>query len=67
MSEVNFRDAVAILAYQKWLDEGCIHGKDQTHWFEAEEDIKKQVDFLCDQPQPFKMAAKKTSRKTTSK
>ena len=33
------RDSVAARAYQIWQQNGCPHGQDQQHWFQAEQEL----------------------------
>ena len=42
----DYEQTVRVLAYQKWLDEGCPHGRDVEHWVEAEAEVRSQVDGL---------------------
>ena len=36
-------EKIASRAYQKWLQNGCKHGCDQQHWFEAEQEIRAEL------------------------
>jgi hypothetical protein len=36
-------DKVAMRAYDKWCQGGCQHGCDQTNWFEAEAEIRREM------------------------
>jgi hypothetical protein len=35
--KLTWHENVAVRAYTLWEDEGCVHGCDQKHWFEAEQ------------------------------
>jgi hypothetical protein len=36
-------EKVAKRAYEKWLKEGCMHGCDQKHWYEAEAELRAEM------------------------
>jgi hypothetical protein len=40
--EAASQDAVARAAYFFWLKEGCPQGRDQEHWFQAEEQVRRE-------------------------
>jgi hypothetical protein len=40
--EAAYREAVARAAYLLWLKDGCPRGRDQEHWFRAEEQLKRE-------------------------
>jgi hypothetical protein len=40
--EASYREAVARAAYLLWLKDGCPPGRDQEHWFRAEEQLKRE-------------------------
>jgi hypothetical protein len=33
---------VAARAYELWQQSGCLHGKDQEHWFRAEQELTRK-------------------------
>jgi hypothetical protein len=34
---------VALRAYELWQQDGCPHGKDQEHWFQAERELRTPI------------------------
>ena len=36
-------DLIAQRAHEIWLKQGCCHGQDQQHWFEAERQLKAEL------------------------
>ena len=36
-------EKVAMRAYDKWRQGGCQHGADQTNWYEAEAEIRREM------------------------
>jgi hypothetical protein len=36
-------DQIARRAHEIWVKQGCIHGQDQDHWFEAERQLKAEL------------------------
>jgi hypothetical protein len=36
-------EAIALRAYQKFLARGCQHGNDWADWFEAERELKAEL------------------------
>jgi hypothetical protein len=47
-SRINYRDApavlhdrIAIMAYNRWQQEGCPHGRDKEHWFMALKELTR--------------------------
>lgn len=36
-------DKIAMRAYQKWVQRGCVHGTDQQDWLEAEAELQAEV------------------------
>ena len=36
-------EKIAQRAYEKWLMNGCPHGCDQQHWYEAEMEIRTEM------------------------
>jgi hypothetical protein len=36
-------ELVAQRAHEIWLKQGCRHGQDQEHWFEAERQLKAEL------------------------
>jgi DUF2934 family protein len=36
-------EQIAQRAYQIWQDQGCCHGRDCDHWFEAERQLHQQA------------------------
>jgi hypothetical protein len=39
----SLHERIAMAAYHLWLQEGCPHGRDQEHWYRAEEQLKRQA------------------------
>jgi hypothetical protein len=37
------QDQIARRAHELWVKQGCIHGQDQEHWFEAERQLKAEL------------------------
>jgi hypothetical protein len=37
------QDEIAKVAYQLWLDSGCLTGLDQEHWFRAEAILRNEL------------------------
>ena len=35
-------DQIAQRAHEMWVQQGCRHGRDQEHWFEAEKQLKAE-------------------------
>jgi hypothetical protein len=35
--------AIAQLAYELWQQNGCPHGRDQEHWFQAERELRSRA------------------------
>jgi Protein of unknown function (DUF2934) len=46
-------------AYAIWFDEGCVDGRDQEHWLEAEKEIAKEESAANPDSSPQKHAAPK--------
>ncbi len=36
-------EQIAQRAHELWLKQGCSHGQDQAHWFEAERQLKAEL------------------------
>lgn len=36
-------DQIAKRAHELWVKQGCRHGQDQEHWFEAERQLKAEL------------------------
>jgi len=36
------RDRVELLAYQYWMERGCLHGCHEDDWYRAEQEIRRQ-------------------------
>ncbi len=36
-------DQIARRAHEIWVQQGCKHGQDQNHWFEAERQLKAEL------------------------
>ncbi|MBI1831751.1 MAG: DUF2934 domain-containing protein [Planctomycetes bacterium] len=36
-------EKIAMRAYQKWVQRGCMHGCDQQDWLEAEAELKAEM------------------------
>ncbi len=45
-------DKVAMRAYDKWCQGGCQHGADQTNWYEAEAEIRREMTTGAKQATP---------------
>lgn len=37
------QEKIAMRAYEKWLKNGCPHGCDQQHWYEAEAELRAEA------------------------
>jgi hypothetical protein len=36
-------DRIAMRAYEKWMQRGCVHGTDQQDWLEAEAELMAET------------------------
>jgi hypothetical protein len=36
-------DSIAARAYELWRASGCVHGNDQAHWFQAEQELRARA------------------------
>jgi nucleoside-specific outer membrane channel protein Tsx len=42
-SQAVSEDAIAALAYQLWLERGCLIGSDEKDWYQAERELRDPI------------------------
>jgi len=67
MSERNFFEEIARVAYELWERDGCIHGRDIEHWCEAEHSVISHIQPNEEEKPKKARPQGKTTTKTTTK
>jgi hypothetical protein len=39
------QDKIAMRAYDKWVKRGCMHGRDQQDWLDAESELRAEFGY----------------------
>jgi hypothetical protein len=60
----NMEQQIRERAYQLWTESGCVQGRDEEHWFEAERQLIAAQAILAEKQMPAAAARKGAKQRT---